>query len=332
MILNPAVIALVSGALVVSLFAIYASFIGIKIIRWWDIQSGSERQLMLEKQTYLTSTIFSSLLGFELFSLFLFVYTADHIHGLFVGAMCAAGSLNVNYFGYPTLVMKIITFILCGIWIVLNHADQRGFDYPLIKPKYKFMLCITAFLILETILQAKYFLKMRPDVITSCCGRLFGENPGSVVSQIAALPANGTQIFFFLSLILTIRVGVHFFLTGRGARVFAGLAAWSMIVSLASVVSFICLYFYEMPSHHCPFCLLQKEYSYIGYPLYLSLFFAGITGVSVGVVDHFKGSKTLQRLIPHLERKLCLVCMGAYAIFLMISTYPMIFSDFTLKG
>ena len=34
--------------------------------------------------------------GFQLASLFLFIYTADHLHPLFVGAMCAAGTLYVN--------------------------------------------------------------------------------------------------------------------------------------------------------------------------------------------------------------------------------------------
>ena len=108
MILNPAIIALILGSLICSIFAIYASFVGIQIIRHWDLGSGSARQLALERKTYLLSTILVCLLGFELFSLFLFVYTADHIHVLFVGAMCSAGSLNVNAYGYPTLILKIV--------------------------------------------------------------------------------------------------------------------------------------------------------------------------------------------------------------------------------
>ncbi len=125
MILNPAIIALILGSMLVSAFAVYASVIGLQIIRWWDIRSGSERQLELERKTYLVSTILSYMLGFELLSLFLFVYTADHMHGLFVGAMCAAGSLNVNDFGYPTLVIKMVAFISCGIWIIRTSLQGR---------------------------------------------------------------------------------------------------------------------------------------------------------------------------------------------------------------
>ena len=46
-------------------------------------------------------------LAFEILSLFLFIYTADDLHRLFVGAMCAAGTLYVNAFGYPALMLKV---------------------------------------------------------------------------------------------------------------------------------------------------------------------------------------------------------------------------------
>jgi hypothetical protein len=102
-ILNPGIIALVLASFLMVAFAGYASFTGLQIIRSWDMRSGSPAQLSLERKTYLVSTIFAYVSAFQLLSLFMFIYTADHIHSLFVGAMCAAGSLNVNGYGYPTL-------------------------------------------------------------------------------------------------------------------------------------------------------------------------------------------------------------------------------------
>jgi hypothetical protein len=87
-----------------------------------------------------------------------------------------------------------------------------------------------------------------------------------------------------------------------------------------------------MPTHHCPFCLLQKEYHYIGYPLYLSLFTAGITGIGVGVLERVKGAASLTSVIPPIQKKLCLFSMIGYAIFALITSFPMIFSDFRLEG
>ena len=117
MILNPAIIALIASSLLITAYAVYASTIGFQILAHWDIKSGSDGQLVLERKTYLISTLLAYLFGLSLFSLFLFIYTADHVHNLFVGAMCAAGSLNVNPYGYPALVVKIINFFLCGVFV-----------------------------------------------------------------------------------------------------------------------------------------------------------------------------------------------------------------------
>jgi len=332
MVLSPAIIALISGSWLISAFAVYASIIGIQILRRWDIQSGSEIQLALERKTYLISTILAYLFAFELFSLFLFTYTTDHLHAIFVGAMCAAGSLNVNAYGYPTLAVKIANFILCGIWLILNYTDNRAFDYPLVKTKYKFLLLITALLILETIWQTSYFILLRGNVITSCCGTLFSEDAQSVAGEIAALPSYITKILFYLSVALMLRTGIHFYVTGMAARIFASFSNWLLFFSLVSIISFISLHFYELPTHHCPFCLLHKEYHYIGFPLYLSLFGAGIMGSSVGVIDRLKGSPSLQEIVPVLQKRLCLSSMLCYLTFTVISAYPMIFSDFKLEG
>jgi hypothetical protein len=135
-VINPAIVGLTFCSLLVSIFTLYSSYIGIQIIKGWDINSGSERQLTLERKTYLISTILNYVMGCQLFSLFLFIATADHLHSLFVGAMCAAGTLHVNNAGYLTLVLKVVSFILCGVWIIVNCVDNRGFDYPLVKFKY----------------------------------------------------------------------------------------------------------------------------------------------------------------------------------------------------
>jgi hypothetical protein len=114
MILHPAVIALLAGSLLVTLMVVYAACWGWKIISGWDLQSGSEQQLALEKKTYLISTLMAYAFGFQILSFFLLVYVADDLHRLFVGAMCAAGTLNVNENGYPAVVLKVLNCMLGG--------------------------------------------------------------------------------------------------------------------------------------------------------------------------------------------------------------------------
>ncbi|MGB5985183.1 MAG: hypothetical protein WBG37_07745 [Desulfobacterales bacterium] len=332
MLLNPAIIALLLISWLSSGFAIYAALVGDKIIQSWDLTSGSARQLALERKTYLIAHIFSYLMAVELFSLFLFIYTADNLHPLFVGAMCAAGSLNVNTYGYPALLTKLLSALLCGIWLILNYLDNQAQDYPLIRPKYKFLMVIAGVLLIETYLQTNYFLRLRADVITSCCGTLFSADTPSLAGMLAGLRPFPTQIAFFLAMIVTLRTGIHFLVTGRAAALFGKLSGGMLVLAIVAIISFISLYYYQLPTHHCPFCLLQKGYHFIGYPLYATLLTAGISGISVGVIQRFNGVKSLDGIRTRLQRRLCWIALGGYLLFTAIATYPVLFSNFILTG
>ena len=332
MLLNPAIIALLLTSWLAAGFAIYAAVAGDRIIQSWDLSSGSTRQLLMERKTYLISQIFSFLMAIELFSLFLFIYTADNIHTLFVGAMCAAGSLNVNTYGYPALLTKILVCLLCGIWLILNHLDNQGYDYPLIRPKYKFLIVIAGLLLIETYLQTNYFRLLKADVITSCCGTLFSKETPTLAGMLAGLPPFPTQIVFYLAMLLVLRTGIHYLVTGKAANLFAKLSMGMFVLAIVAIISFISIYFYELPTHHCPFCLLQKEYGYVGYPLYTALLVAGITGISVGVVERYKTVASLAGMHIKFQRRLCWISLGGYLLFTLIATYPIVFSDFKLSG
>jgi hypothetical protein len=193
-------------------------------------------------------------------------------------------------------------------------------------------LFIALLLVLEAVLQVGYFYHMKSDIITSCCGTLFSESAGNLTAELTALPSYGMKVFFYLGMTLTLRTGIHFLATGKGATVFSIMAAWLMVFSLASIISFISLYYYELPTHHCPFCLIQREYHGIGYALYLFLFAGGIAGMSVGVIHRLKCGTSLEMSIDLLLSRLCLFSMSAYIAFGAIATYPILFSDFRLEG
>src|SRR5512147_2370913 len=156
MILHPAILALVTGSFMVLGMIAYAAWWGYRVIEGWDLQSGSEGQLLLEKKTYLISTLMVYALSFEILSFFLLVYVADDLHRLFVGAMCAAGTLNVNENGYPAVGLKVLNCVLAGVWLVLNHADSRAVDYPLIRRKYTLLLAILPLAAAEVYYQTAY--------------------------------------------------------------------------------------------------------------------------------------------------------------------------------
>ncbi len=325
MILHPSIIALLLSSALIAFLALYASWYGVIIIRKWDIRSGGSLQLELERRTYLISTILGYVFVFQLFSLFLYVFTADSLCTLFTGAMCAAGTLNVNGYGYPVLVLKVLNFLFAGFWLVLNYADTRAEDYPLIRKKYVFLVAMMPFLIGEAVFQVLYFRGLAPDVITSCCGSLFSETRGSVTSDVAALPVIPTAVAWYLVMVATIISGIVFYRQGRGGYLFSLFSFVMFIVTIASLLSFISLYVYELPTHHCPFCMLQKEYGYVGYLYYGTLFGSTVSGMGVGILMPFRGVKSLDKILPEIQKKLALlsviliIILGAFVTYRVLA-------------
>ena len=147
--------------------------------------------------------------------------------------MCAVGSLNVNQWGFPLVMLKIITFLLAGLWLIINFADNRGYDYPLIKVKYLLLLVMAPLILAETIMQAKYFLGLNPEVITSCCGSLFTADTKGVASEIISLPRPFMEIIFYAAMIGALALGVGFYRTGAMGYGFAVAIFLTLLISIA---------------------------------------------------------------------------------------------------
>ncbi|MBE0618703.1 MAG: hypothetical protein IH608_12380 [Proteobacteria bacterium] len=308
---------------------LYSAYFAGTILRRWDLRSGSEGQLTLERRTYLVTTILAYLFGFQLLSPFLYVFTADRLCPLFTGAMCAAGTLNANALGYPTLVLKLVNFFLAGLWLVLNYADNRAHDYPLIRRKCLLLLAMAPLVVAEAVSQAGFFLGLRADLITSCCGTLFSEEGRGLASDLAAAPLGPSRVAFFATLGATVAAGVYSLRRGAGRYLFAGLSAGSFFVGLVAVLSFLSIYFYELPTHHCPFCLLQAEYGFVGYPLYLALLGGGVGGAGVGVIEPFRGVPSLRAVVPAVQTRLTAFASLCFSVVLALAAWGMLATDFT---
>jgi hypothetical protein len=325
-IVNPAVIALVGGSAMGGALLAGAAAQGVAVLRGWDLSSGSERQLALERRTYLVSTLLGFALAFELASLFLLVFTADAMAPLFTGAMCEAGSLRAGDHGYTVLLLKLGNAVLAGLWLILNHADQAGWDYPLIRVKYAALLLLAPPALAEVGLQAAYFAGLSPEVITSCCGSLFGEGGRGFGSDLASLPPRQAGVALAATLALALGTLLRFRLAGRGAVAAGLLSAAALPVGLAAVVSFVSPYVYELPTHHCPFCLLQREYGYLGYPLYGSLLLGAVAGAGVALLHPFRGVASLAASLPGLQRRLALAALLGLGGFAALSAWKVLAS------
>ncbi|MDW7773941.1 MAG: hypothetical protein SCH71_13720 [Desulfobulbaceae bacterium] len=328
MIFHPGILALVSGSFFITLMMFYAAAVGSITALRWNFQSSSPVQLALERRTYLVSTIMNYVLGLQIISALLFIYTVDDIHKLFVGAMCATGSLNANPVGWQALMSKIAVCFLAGFWLVLNYLDQKMEDYPLVRLKYILLVVLLPFIILDSALQLLYFLDLDPDIITSCCGSLFSQSGGGVAATLSGLPVKPAMAAFYAGYVLLLLASIICLFSSKAFfRYFHSLAAGTMLlVALAGMVSFISIYIYELPTHHCPFDILQKGYGYIGYPLYITLFCGIFYGLLPGVFQPLKNIVSLKEALAGIERSWIILSMACMSIFVILSTWQVVSS------
>jgi hypothetical protein len=322
MIFQPAIIALLLAAgLCLAMLLIAAPF-AVQVIRHWDIASGSERQLRLERLTYLFSTLVAFVCVVQILAALLFVFNADKMSVMFVGAMCAVGALNVNAYGFPALYLQLALFFLAALWLALNHADSRARDYPLVRLKYALLLAALPLFAASLGLQLQYFLGLKADVITSCCGSLFSSDAPTLASEVSALQPKPALLTFYGTLAAAIGLAAwHWRRRDSLSGYAAGLGSLAAFVaSVAGILAFVSLYIYEHPNHHCPFCILKPDYEYRGYGLYIPLFAAAASGMSAGVLRLFAARPSLAAVIPQLTARLAATAAIGYVAFALIAS------------
>ena len=145
-------------------------------------------------------------------------------------------------------------------------------------------------------MQLKYFLNLRADVITSCCGSLFSEQGPTLASEASGMEAKPAILLFYGALGAAVFANaLHAGLRQRWSGIVAALAsAAAFVAAIVGILSFVSLYVYEHPHHHCPFCLLKPEYGYQGYLLYVPLFVSTAAGLGAGILQPFARVGSLQ--------------------------------------
>lgn len=332
MLLSPAILALIGVSMVVTALLLLAAVFALRVLRHWDIHSGSERQLRLERSTYLISTLVTFAIAAEVIALLLFVYNAESMHTQFVGAMCATGVLNVNAWGWPALLLKIAVFFAGSVWLLLNRLDNQGYDYPLIRLKYALLLALLPLVATAAVVQLQYFLNLNPNVITSCCGSLFSPDAQGVAAEVSSVAPRDAMLALYGSGALVMISGTIYLWRRRFAALFAASAAIAFPVAIVAIVSCIALYVYEHPHHHCPFCILKSGHDYIGYWLYIPLFTATALALGVGALAPWHNIASLRSAVAADTRRYVAIALAGFMLFYAVATYAIARSNLTMAG
>lgn len=252
------------------LFSILIIHFSLIMVRNFDFGSSENLQYNLEKKGVLISSIVSFLFFTKISFFFYFLYFLDQLAPSIRGAMCAAGVLNLTPYGNYLILLKLLVIFMLFCWYYINVEDERRYGYIFSKLKYKLLLFICAGLFLEIFLELNLFYNINPEKIVICCSSIFIGEPKNFSTFMLDIENSLSATMYILSFVL---LGIFYFL-GR-YTIYGLLTLFFGVVSVYSFIDFFSTYIYELPTHRCPFCILQKDYYYIGYLIYF-LVFVGI--------------------------------------------------------
>ena len=292
------------------LFAILAFWQSLKIFKNWDINATTQEQYTLEKLSYLSTTIIKFIFMVKVPLFLFFIFTLDKISDVLSGAMCGAGVVDATVYGNYLFVFKILNLYLFAYWLALNNEDIKHELQPYTKMKFGLFLFIFFSLLMEVILEFSMFFAIDIDKVVSCCGTIYSASSSSYFSHILSLEPSLLLSLFYINFFLIV-----FFAYIKQKTLFALTNIVFVIVSIVTLITFFGTYIYELPSHHCPFCLLQAEYYYIGYLLYSLLFMGTFYAINVGFIkmDMLSLEKNYKKSL--LFTTLYLLLISAYPIF-----------------
>lgn len=162
-------------------------------------------------------------------------------------------------------------------------------------------------------------------------GFLFSQSGKGVASALSGLPVQSTMVGFYAGCALMLLASAACLFSGRAFfRYLHSLAAAALLfVTMAGMISFVSIYIYELPTHHCPFDILQQEYGYIGYLLYITLFCGVFYGLLPGIFQPLKNIASLQEALGRIERTWIMLAIGCISGFVSIATCQMAASNLT---
>ena len=291
------------------LFASIAFYKSILILKNYDASASTPTQYKLEKSTYLASTIIKYIFIIKIPLLIFFVFTLDKISHILTGAMCGAGVVNATVYGNYLLIIKIINLYLFAYWIVLNREDLEDEQQPYVKLKFSLFIFAYGMLMIEMLLEILMFSSIDLKSVVDCCGVIYSSSENSYMSMLLNM-----KTVYMLSAFYGVYFMIVLFYIVRNNILFMLSNLLFLFISLLSLISFFGTYIYELPTHHCPFCFLQREYYYVGYILYILLFIGTFYGAIVGLMK-FQSEK--------VERycKISLIFSSLYVI--VVSYYPL---------
>jgi len=245
-----------------------------QIAKKWDSSSTENIQYKMEKRRTLLSAVIGAVFVFKIPLYLYFIHTHDKMSAVITGAMCAAGTLNATAYSSPLLYVKTASVYLMFVWLALQRESLKKPEMKFTKTIYSLFLLISVSVLAETVLLILNFSEIDPAAVVSCCSSIYSSSGENSSFLTAADPFISFIVFNISAVFLTVFAAMK---KPASVSLFSVVFFFTAVLTL---ILFTSTYIYELPSHRCPFCILQKEYGYIGYVFYITLFLSTASGIA----------------------------------------------------
>ncbi len=309
--LNNEVIVYLLGETILYILLFIASIATIEVLKKWNFDAFTTVQFKLENRSYLVMSIIFFVIVLKIILLPYFVYMLDALSTIIPGAMCGAGVIKANAYGNLLLVLKIGILFLSGIWLSINSIDLQAKNYPYLKIKSWLFVLLFLFLSAEFVLDILYLTHIETSNPVTCCSVIFGQTGGANSLPFGLDIPKLLMLFYLLFALIVLTT-----LSSMGLMSILSSVLF-LVVAYYAVVYFFGTYIYQLPTHKCPFCILQDHYYYVGYFVWGFLLLGIFFSIDQAVMQTFfqKPSKALKRISLLFLSLFVLLCSAYVAVY-----------------
>ena len=144
-------------------------------------------------------------------------------------------------------------------------------SHPYFKTKLYFFIAIFLVVVVESILEYRFSDALKSVDLVGCCSVIYTDITHSLPFRLSKSEFFTVFLFNFFIII---------FSSPRYNKILLFISSVLFLyTSYVVIVYIVSPYIYELPTHQCPYCMLQKDYGYYGYFIYAFLLFATYLGI-----------------------------------------------------
>ncbi len=288
---HPLLLAIISVDVVTLFLLVATGLTAFRTVLHWQPLSADQSQLALEATVETAAIQGRAAYGLLLLSAFLLLFGITNVfHEGIPGAMCGTGVFQAMGGGGPKLLFYTgLTIMLLQFWRELDRLNRLHKDMPLTEINARCFLLIPPVAILALNQTRIAFASIHPHRPVDCCAIVYDQfRTLQQAKSIAGVPDMWWIGALMVLSVLLVGLSTATYLSADSPKKLRdALSAVTLLwlpVSALTLVNVLSAYHYGVLHHHCPWCLFLPDHNLVGYPLYGSMGFIAMEGLTIFIL------------------------------------------------